>query len=197
MILAGAVLPATISASELRPAEERSPAAEPRLGVFAGLGYLGSPGAHGAAMTAGLRLALGSHLAASFDLGYGLLHDGTIVEDRWWLIPSLAWVTRAGWARLDFGAGLGLGASSGYASAASYVAAPFSPVWAFQLVPAARAHALAAVGLGRDVDLFARVEVASLWLDSGSIGFRAGKPDGGAKDSTWVGLTFGAQLRVL
>jgi hypothetical protein len=98
---------------------------------------------------------------------------------------------------LDVGAGLGLGASSGYASFADYTRGPFSPTWAFQLVPAARAHIMAAVPLGRDVDVFVRAEAAALLLSGTQLGFRNGNANAGAADTTWFGIGAGVQFRVL
>jgi hypothetical protein len=168
-------------------------AAEPRaekLALFEGVGYLGSPGAHGATFDAGLRLGLGTHLAASLDLGYGLLNASPGMQDRWWVIPSLAFVTTARPVRFDVGVGAGVGTSSGYASWSDYAAAPFTPIWHYT-VPAVRAHGIAAMQLARDLDVFARADVASLLFTG------PGGPDTGVTDTIWVALWLGFQHRLL
>ncbi len=91
----------------------------PTVGLFASLGYLGSPGANGAATDEGVRWGVSRHLALSFDFGYGVLGAwGNVadpthkVEDRWWIMPAVAWVIPAGraarsrrrsWSRFDIG----------------------------------------------------------------------------------------------
>jgi hypothetical protein len=161
-----------------------------KLGVFEGVGYLGSPGAHGATFAAGLRLGLATHFAASVDLGYGLLSTFAGMQDRWWVMPSLAFVTMASPVRFDVGVGAGVGTSSGYASWSDYAGAPFAPTWHFT-VPAVRAHGIAAIRLTRDVDVFVRADVASLLL-TGPAG-----PYTGVMDTTWVALWLGFQHRLL
>ncbi len=165
----------------------------PTLGVFTSLGYLGSPGGNGSAFDVGLRLGVGRHFALSFDAGYGVLATGATIQDRWWLMPSMAVVipARIGGLRTSFdvGAGVGLGASSGYVSWTEYVDKPFMPVWAFQLVPTVRVHALASIAVNRNVDMFLRADAASLVLLP-----RAGV---GVTDTTWLTLSLGAHFRML
>jgi hypothetical protein len=156
------------------------------LGLFAGAGVLGSPGATGGAFLTGLRLALGRHFAASVDLGYGLITAPPTIQDRWWVIPSAALVVPVGPVRLDVGAGVGVGTSSGYLSWAGYDARPFTPVW-HATVPAVRAHVTTAIAASRGLDLFARADVASL--------VSAGSP-AGATDATWFALWIGVQPRL-
>jgi hypothetical protein len=168
-----------------------------RLGVTVATTYLGSGAGSGAAVSSGLRLALGRHFALGADLGYGLLGTPSATQDRWWILPSVAWVIPAGDARIDVGAGLGLGAASGYASFGDYTRGPFSPAWAFQLVPAARVHLMAAMPLGRDVDVFARLEVAALVLSGTELGSRHGNANPDAADTTWFDLGAGVQFRWL
>jgi hypothetical protein len=170
---------------------------EQRASAVVGTGYLGSPGLGGFALTAGLRFLPLRHLAVSFDLGYGLEARSADVQDRWWLMPSMACVAYAGPVRLDFGAGVGLGATSGYASWSSYADAPFSPTWAYQLVPAVRSHVIAAARVNRALDVFLRVEAASLLLNGNSVGSRVGDPRPEVADKTWYALLAGAQLRLL
>src|SRR5689334_7879840 len=117
-------------------------ASDPHVSVYAGLGGLGGEPGAGLALEGGVRLRAGEHFAATFDLGYGVLGRAR-VQDRWWLAPALAFTATLGPVQLDAGAGLGLGASSGYASWRAYADAPFDPDWAFQLVPMARAHVTA------------------------------------------------------
>jgi hypothetical protein len=162
-------------------------AGEQKLSLLAGAGYLGTPAADGGAFLAGLRLALGDHFAASVDLGYGLVSAAPTVQDRWWVMPAAAWVIPAGSVRVDLGAGAGVGTSSGYLTWSDSVARPFTPVWHFT-VPAVRAHVAAAGPLTRNVDLFARADVASLLF---------AHSQAGAADTTWFTLWVGVQSRLL
>jgi hypothetical protein len=160
------------------------------LGLFTDVGYLASPGTNGSAFGVGLRAALGRHFAVSFDVGYGVLGAQSAVQDRWWLVPSIALVVPTRVAQrpvvFDLGAGVGLGASSGYLSWSDYVAAPFTPVWAFQLFPTVRAHAIVAVAINRDLEVLVRADAASV------LG-----TDRGAMDTTWLMLSLGARFRLL
>jgi hypothetical protein len=177
-------------------APERETAPQ-KLGVTAATSYLASGAGSGVAVSAGVRLAMGPHAALGADLGYGVLSAPSATEDRWWIIPTIAWVIPVERTRLDVGAGVGVGASSGYGSFAEYTSGPFSPVWAFQLVPAARAHVMAATPLGRDVDLFVRFEAASLLLSGKQLGFRHVSANPSASDTTWFDLGAGVQFRLL
>lgn len=165
----------------------RAPPVEHDLGLIAGLGALGSPGASGGAFLAGLRLGIGRHFAVSADVGYGLLTAPPTIQDRWWVIPSAALVIPAGAVRFDFGAGAGVGTSSGYLSWSDYDARPFTPVWHYT-VPAVRVHAAGAFAVARNLDLFVRADVASL-LAVGS--------QGAAMDTTWFALWVGVEPRLL
>ncbi len=164
-------------------------AAEPNVSLFAETGYLASPGANGAAFAIGARFAFTRHLALSTDLGYGVLaaSSGPTIQDRWWIMPSLSYVVPAGRIRLDLGAGIGLGASSGYRSWSTYVDAPFAPVWAYQLMPTVRVHAVASYDVSPRSSVFARLEGAKL-LSSGS--------DSAWMDTTWATLSIGAAVSV-
>jgi hypothetical protein len=157
------------------------------LGLFAGAGYLGSPGASGGAFLTGLRLGVGEHFAGSVDLGYGLLSAPSTIQDRWWVIPAAALVIHTGTVRLDLGVGAGVGTSSGYTTLSAYAAEPFTPLWHYT-VPAARAHLGASVPLTRSLDLFARADVASLL-------FVGSEP--GVMDTTWLALWIGVTPRLL
>jgi hypothetical protein len=188
-VAAAALLSSTASRADDR-ADSAPPPASPKVSIFAATGWLASPGENGAAFEAGMRFGLGRRLALSFDLGYGVLAaaSGSTIQDRWWLMPALAYVASAGKVRLDVGAGFGLGASSGYASWPAYAAEPFTPKWAYQLMPTARAHAVAAIDLGPKLGVFARLEAAKL-LVSGA--------DGTMTDTAWATLSVGAAATIL
>ncbi|HUB07305.1 MAG TPA: hypothetical protein VMB50_09895 [Myxococcales bacterium] len=177
--LLAALAVVTASALPARAAEVVA-AAPPPLSFDVAADYLGSAGADGGALSLGLRLQPYRHLAVSLDLGYGLLAASPGVDDRWWLIPSVAWVVPLGRLSLDLGAGVGVGTVSGYGSWSAYVAGPFDPVW-HTTAPAARLHALLELPLTRRVALFARAEVAALLPDV------AGTLWGG----TWLGVQVG------
>jgi hypothetical protein len=173
-----------------RPPDVDAPAPPTRpwnLGLFTGLGYLGSPGADGGAFLGGLRLGLGRHFAASFDVGYGLESAPSTMQDRWWAIPAAALVIPVGAVRVDLGAGAGVGTSSGYVSWSDYAARPFTPIWHYT-VPAVRAHVGAAMTLTPGLDVFARADLATLL----SVGSPAG-----TMDTTWFALWVGVQPRLL
>jgi hypothetical protein len=97
---------------------------------------------------------------------------------------------------LDFGAGVGLATGSGYPSWSFFGAQPFAPVWAFQLVPAVRLHALASRSVSRKVDLFALLQAGSLVLGGNSIGIRSANVDAGPMDTTWLSLAIGVRYRL-
>jgi hypothetical protein len=117
------------------------------------------------------------------------------VQDRWWLMPSVALVVPAGTARIDLGAGFGLAAASGYDSWAAYAAAPFDPAWAFQLVPAGRLHVAVMVPIAARVAVFARLETAMLF-GAGAVGFREGDANRPLRDISWTALWLGVHYRV-
>ena len=166
-----------------------------KLGMFASMGYLSSAGGggSGSAVMTGLRLAVGAHFALGLDFGWGLLATPAVVEDRWWVMPSVALVlpTQVVGRRttFDLGAGFGVGTSSGYSSFSEFAAKPFAPDWAFQIFPAARVHAVAAVAATRGLDVFLRADAGALILPPSS-----GK---GVVDSTWLLFSVGAQFRLL
>jgi hypothetical protein len=195
MLIAAAFAALTSSEQSTVQSEPRPP--KEKLSLFFDGGTMGSGAGNGAAVESGLRLALGHHVATSLDLGYGVLHGSGGTQDRWWIMPSLAGVLHARDVRFELGAGAGLGASSGYASDSAYAAGPFAPTWAFQLVPAARAHFTAAYPIAHDARAFARLEAATLILDGTSIGFRNGNANAPWRDTTWAGLSIGVDVGLL
>lgn len=168
-----------------------------KVGVSVGAMYLGAPGANGAAATAGVRLAMGRHFALGFDLGWGVVATETVVHDRWWLMPTAAFVIPLGRVRIDVGAGLGFATASGYDSMDQFLAAPFTPVWAFQLVPAARGHVMVAVTLSQRVDVFLRADAGTLLLQHQAIGFRDNNPNPTPMDTMWFGVNAGVTFGLL
>jgi len=148
-------------------------------------GYLGSARESGGVLSVGAELGLATHLAAGFDFGYGLLDGAAGAQDRWWAMPSLAFVVPTERARFELGAGAGLGTASGYDSWAQYVAHPFTPIW-HDTVPAAQVHALGALALTADAGLFAR-------LDAGTL---LGIPSSRAASTAWYGLSVGGWTRL-
>jgi len=162
-------------------------AEQPELGVFGGAGYLGSPGTEGTAVWGGLRLGLARHLAASVDVGYGLVGANVGMQDRWWAMPSVAGVLDVKRVRLELGAGGGVGTSSGYVSWPAYAAGPFAPVWHYT-VPAVRAYLSATTPVREGIDVLIRTEAATLILPG---------THGPASDVTWFALWLGVQSRLL
>jgi hypothetical protein len=194
--------PALAAAEGVQTVTQPDPNAR-TLGVFASVGYLGSPGASGAAVNLGVRWRLNRNLALSADYGYGMIGaSGAVqdpsheVEDRWWIMPAVAWVIPTTRVQLDLGAGVGLATASGYPSWSFFGAAPFGPVWAFQLVPAVRVHALAAMRLTGRFEIFARVDAGSLLLGGNSIGIRSADQSPGLMDTTWLNLSLGLRCRL-
>jgi len=164
-----------------------------KLSVFAGAGYLGTSGGSGGVVTTGARYMIGDHFAVGLDIGYGLMAVQDAMQDRWWIIPSMAVVFPAHVGKMplsfDVGAGFGWGTSSGYKSWDTYAARPFSADWAFQLEPAVRAHAIAAVSVSRSLDLFVRGDAAAMILPQNS------SPNDA--DGMWLMLAAGTRFRML
>ncbi len=174
----------------------RAAAGPTSLGVYSGLGYLGVRDVNGGAFLLGTRLGVGRHVAFSFDFGWGAqkLTDSPAVQDRWWLMPSAALVIPVGPARIDLGLGLGVATTSGYDSSSTFLAAPFDPKWAFQLVPAGRLQAVVMVPVTEHVDVFARPETGMLF-GAGSVGLHKGNDDPPLRDVSWAALFIGAHYR--
>jgi hypothetical protein len=179
---AGALLLCASSLAWAQPVP--APGASP-LGVWVGGDFLLDANAGGASLVAGLRYQPFAHFSVSFDVGYGLLAGPPGVEDRWWAIPSVAFVNRLGPTTFDCGAGFGVGTVSAYSSLSSYVAQPFDPT-SHTTAPALRLHAMVIVPRTPGLDLFARLEVATL-LASGS----------SWSDALWAGVSLGVQFHLL
>lgn len=160
-----------------------------RVELYGGGGYLASLGGSGAAANVGVRVKLAKHLAGTFDFGWGLLHDGKVAEDRWWLMPSLELTAPLGPIRADLGAGFGLATSSGYPDVATFGQRPFGPDWAFQLAPAARGYVRASWDRW-----FVRADVGTLLLDGNQVGLRSGNPSPTAEQTHWALLWLGAAI---
>ncbi len=185
------LLPTLGEAAELSGESVRE---QHRLGLFVGTGYLGTPSGHGVAISGGLRFPLGRHLALGFDVGYGFTGAHAAVEDRWWLLPSAAFVVPLGRWSFELGVGAGLGTASGFASWSAYTSDHTD--WAYQLAPAGRLHARVAFDVSPGFTLFARFEVATLWTQSNVIGFREGSGHASSAENLWFGLCLGAQFGV-
>jgi hypothetical protein len=185
----------TITSSAVAEDKAQTPQkdAPQKLSVFTAVGYLGTTGGSGGVVTTGARYMIGEHFAVGLDIGYGLMAVQDAMQDRWWIIPSMAVVipARVGKVPLSFdiGAGFGWGTSSGYASWSTYAARPFSADWAFQLEPAVRAHAIAAASVSHSVDLFVRADAAAMILPQGSTPNDA--------DGMWLMLAMGTRFRML
>jgi hypothetical protein len=162
------------------------------LHAFVGGGYLGSPGGSGASVLGGLRLGLGRHLALSFDLGYGSLSS---IQDRWWLMPAIAFVVPTSRVRFDFGAGFGVGTATYFGTWANY--AKDKPIGSAELVPTVRGHAVAAIKLTPGFELFGRIDVASQLLEGNAIGIRRGDGPTRNAETSWIALSVGGQFRLL
>ena len=167
------------------------------LSLFVGAGVLASTGAVGAQVSGGVRWRTRRNLAVELDTGYGLLDGSNEKQDRWWLIPSVAYVLPLARVELELGGGLGLGICSGYPSWAAYFAAPFSPPWAFQLVPTARAQLVPSLPLSAKTSVYSRLEVAALLLGGNGLGFRDHNPNPQLSQTTWASLSFGVRFDVL
>ena len=192
--IAVAMLTLTSIASAQDADKKTSDANAPmKLSVFAGAGYLGTSGGSGGVVTTGARYMIGDHFAVGLDIGYGLMAVQDAMQDRWWIIPSMAVVFPAHIGKVplsfDVGAGFGWGTSSGYKSWDTYAARPFSADWAFQLEPTVRAHAIAAVSVSHSVDVFVRADAAAMILPQNSSSNDA--------DGMWMMFAAGTRFRML
>ena len=192
-----AFIPTTAHAESSDAEITRAPSSRSTsLGVYSGLGYLGVNDVNGAAFLVGSRLAVSRHFAFSFDFGWGAqkVVDSAAVQDRWWLMPSAAFVIPVGAARIDLGVGLGVATTSGYDSSSTFFAAPFDPKWAFQLNPAGRLQAAVMLPVSEHVDLYVRPETGMLF-GNGAVGLHKGNEDPPLRDVSWAALFIGAHYR--
>jgi hypothetical protein len=198
LLFASLVLVSRTASAETASVESPSIGAKSTtsLGVYSGLGYLGVHDVNGAAFLVGSRLAVSRHVAFAFDFGWGAqkVVDSAAVQDRWWLMPSAAFVIPVGVARIDLGVGLGVATTSGYDSSSTFFAAPFAPKWAFQLNPAGRLQAAVMVPVTDRVDLYARTETGTLF-GNGTVGIHEGNEDPPLRDVSWAALFIGAHVR--
>ncbi len=186
--------PLAFLALALSPSLAHAQPRSPEVEIFGAVSEIDSVDDHGGALSAGVRVGLGRWFALGFDLGYGLMASAHDVQDRWWMIPTAALVLPVDDARLELGAGVGLGATSGYASIDSYARGPFDPDWAYQLGPAMRAHAAVFLRVNRDVDAFLRADFATLLL-SGPVAVREANPSLAPHDTVWMTLSLGFAIR--
>lgn len=163
--------------------------------VFLGGGYLTNGQEQGLAVQAGLRLALGVHLAIEFDIGYGVLGSDREVQDRWWLFPAVVCVLPIDFSSFELGGSVGLAASSGYSNLDEFAAAPFDPNWALQLVPAMRGHMAWRTRLDRKLTFVARVDITTLLPYENTIGVRHGNPNPSHRDNISTHVSFGLSFR--
>lgn len=162
-----------------------------RSGVVGGAALLGTPdvGA-GLAFDLGARLELNTTHAFSFRVGYGVLVGDRETQDRWWILASYgAQLELDRGLRLELGGGLGAGAVSGYENLEAFIAAPFDPHWAYQLLPAVTAHARLWMDDGPQVSWFVGAELGGL-LDAPGLGVREGNAHQ-ASDLMWLTLSVG------
>jgi hypothetical protein len=160
------------------------------LELVGDVAYLTDTTNHGVALDAGLRLGLGRYFAVALEVGYGMM-GAAHVQDRWWVMPSIALVLPVAPLRIDLGAGLGLGTASGYADLDVFERAPFEPGWAFQLAPAIAGHATVAVPLSPTTSAFARLDVGALLVDGNAFGYRQRTQHLGSADTLWIALALG------
>ncbi len=176
-------------------ADEVDDALVAELDLVGGVALLEAPGEVGLAFSLGTRLALGRYSAVRFDIGYGVMGGSRSLEDRWWLIPSFAFVVPVDRLRVELGVGVGLATSSGYTSFDAFVREPFDDDWAYQLIPAIRGHAALWLELGDDADAYVQIDAGGLVTEGNDIGLRVGNPN--AAQRVWATLTVGTSLNLL
>jgi len=197
LVLALLTTSSPASAQSASPDAVGAPINPHELSAFLSVGWLTNTDANGAALDGGLRVALGRYAAFSIDMGYGVIASASNTQDRWWLIPSFALVIPLDAVRFDLGAGIGLGICSGYPDFERFASDPFTPPWAFQLVPTARAHVMASVQLERGLDGFVRFDAGTLLLEGNSIGMRDGNTSPQSVDTLWLHAAVGVSFRGL
>ena len=162
-----------------------------RSGVVGGAALLGTPdvGA-GLAFDMGARLELNTTHAFSLRAGYGVLVGDRETQDKWWILASYgAQLALDRGLRLELGGGLGAGAVSGYENLDAFIAAPFDPHWAYQLLPAVTAHARLWMDDGPHASWFVGAELGGL-VDVPGLGVREGNAHQ-ASDLMWLTLSVG------
>lgn len=172
-LVAAAILALTLASPSSAHAEVHEPAAE-RIGVVGGAALLGSDTGAGLAFDLGARLELNATHALSFRIGYGVLVGERETQDRWWILATYGGhIPLTPELRLELGGGLGAGAVSGYENLDAFIAAPFDPTWAYQLLPAATVHTrlwweVAGVSAFVGAELGAVMDVPGLGVREGS-----------------------------
>ena len=190
-LVAAAILALTLASPSSAHAEVHEPAAE-RIGVVGGAALLGSDTGAGLAFDLGARLELNATYALSFRIGYGVLVGESETQDRWWILATYGGhLTLAEGLRLELGGGLGAGAVSGYEDVDAFIAAPFDPTWAYQLLPAMAVHTRL-WWEASDVSCFASAELGAL-MDVPGLGVREGSA-AQAGDLMWFTVSVGTAL---
>lgn len=190
-LVAAAILAFTLAASSIAQAEVHGPTSE-RIGVVGGAALLASDTGAGLAFDLGTRLELDTTHALSFRIGYGVLVGERETQDKWWILATYGGhFTLAEGLRLELGGGLGAGAVSGYEDVDAFIAAPFDPTWAYQMLPAATVHTRLWWQAG-EVSCFASAELGAL-MDVPGLGVREGSARQ-AGDLMWFTLSLGTAL---
>ncbi len=166
--------------------------AEPNhLHAFVGGGYLTTPGGQGAAVVGGMRYSIGRHFAVSLAASYGSLNS---IQDRWWVMPTIAWVIPAGAFRFDFGAGVGSSTATAFASWSDY--SRDQPMWVNEAVPSFRLNAIVAAPISPGFELFARADATMQLLEQTSLGWRRGEAPTRNTGTMFLNLSVGCQFRL-
>ena len=190
-LAAAAILALTLISPSVAHAQVREPA-QARIGVVGGAALLGSDTGAGLAFDLGARVELNATHALSFRIGYGVLVGERETQDRWWILATYGGhLTLAQGLRLELGGGLGAGAVSGYDDLDAFIAAPFDPTWAYQLLPAMAVHTRLGWETG-DVSCFASAELGAL-MDVPGLGVREGSA-AQAGDLMWFTMSVGTAL---
>lgn len=162
-----------------------------RSGVVGSASLLGTPdvGA-GLAFDLGARFELNTTHAFSLRAGYGVLVGDRETQDRWWMLASYGvQLPLDRGLRVELGGGLGAGAVSGYDNLDAFIAAPFDPHWAYQLLPAATVHARLWIEDGAHTSWFVGAELGGL-VDVPGLGVREGNAHQ-ASDLMWLTCSVG------
>ena len=172
-LVAASILALSLASPSIARAEVHEPV-QARIGVAGGAALLGSDTGAGLAFDLGARVELDSTHALSFRIGYGVLVGERETQDRWWILATYGGhLALAPGLRLELGGGLGAGAVSGYDHLDAFIAAPFDPTWAYQLLPAATVH-------------------TRLWWEAGNVSFFVGAEFGALMDVPGLGVREGS-----